>query len=77
MTKAARAKPSKNDARKPAAKRARKPRPLTFGEARSRRQRLWIAATAIDRGAVLVSADPDFARMANVIDLVVEDWTRP
>jgi len=38
---------------------------------------LWIAATAIDRGAVLVSADPDFERMANVVDLVVEDWTRP
>ena len=37
---------------------------------------LWIAATAIDRGAVLVSADPDFLRMTDVVDLEVEDWTR-
>ncbi|HEV2722589.1 MAG TPA: hypothetical protein VG323_21380 [Thermoanaerobaculia bacterium] len=38
---------------------------------------LWIASTAIDRGAVLVSADAAFARMASVVDLAVEDWTRP
>ena len=37
---------------------------------------LWIAATAIDRGAMLVSADPDFARMREVVDLTIEDWTR-
>jgi len=37
---------------------------------------LWIAATAIDRGAVLVSADPDFLRMTAVVDLEVKDWTR-
>jgi tRNA(fMet)-specific endonuclease VapC len=36
----------------------------------------WIAAAALDRGAVLVSADPDFARMADVVDLDIEDWTR-
>jgi len=37
---------------------------------------LWIAATALDRDAVLVSADSDFVRMADVVDLEVEDWTR-
>jgi tRNA(fMet)-specific endonuclease VapC len=37
---------------------------------------LWIAATAIDRGAMLVSADSDFTRMREAIDLVITDWTR-
>ena len=37
---------------------------------------LWIAATALDRDAVLVSADPDFTRMADVVDLKLDDWTR-
>jgi tRNA(fMet)-specific endonuclease VapC len=37
---------------------------------------LWIAAVALERGAVLVSADSDFARIADVADLKIEDWTR-
>lgn len=36
---------------------------------------LWIAATVLDRGAVLVSADPDFRRMADVVALKVDNWT--
>jgi predicted nucleic acid-binding protein len=33
---------------------------------------LWIAATSIDLGAVLVTRDADFSRVAG---LVIEDWT--
>lgn len=36
---------------------------------------LWIAASALDRGATLVTADLDFQRIAEVIDLATEDWT--
>jgi tRNA(fMet)-specific endonuclease VapC len=36
---------------------------------------LWIAATALDRGAILVSADPDFTRISEVVELAIEDWT--
>lgn len=34
---------------------------------------LWIAATALHLGAVLVTADSDFQRVPG---LVLEDWTR-
>jgi len=37
---------------------------------------LWIAASALDRDATLVSADPDFRRMTSAVDLKVDDWTR-
>lgn len=37
---------------------------------------LWIAASAIERRATLVSTDLDFHRIAEVSDLNVEDWTR-
>lgn len=37
---------------------------------------LWIAASALERSATLVSADPDFQRMTSAVDLEVEDWTR-
>jgi tRNA(fMet)-specific endonuclease VapC len=37
---------------------------------------LWIAAIALERSAVLVSSDRDFARIAEVVDLDIEDWTR-
>lgn len=36
---------------------------------------LWIAASALDRAATLVTADLDFQRIAGVIDLATEDWT--
>jgi tRNA(fMet)-specific endonuclease VapC len=36
---------------------------------------LWIAASALQRGATLVSADSDFQRMAAVANLNVDDWT--
>ncbi|HET8772263.1 MAG TPA: PIN domain-containing protein [Thermoanaerobaculia bacterium] len=35
---------------------------------------LWIAASALDLGAVLVSADPDFERIGEVADLALENW---
>jgi len=35
---------------------------------------LWIAATALALGAVLVTADGDFGRVGH--DLRIEDWTR-
>jgi tRNA(fMet)-specific endonuclease VapC len=35
---------------------------------------IWIAATALALGAVLVTRDSDFVRVA---DLVVEDWIQP
>ena len=35
---------------------------------------LWIAATAIEHHATLVSDDSDYARMAEVSDLSVENW---
>lgn len=35
---------------------------------------LWIAATAISLGAVLVSADGDFERVGAPLEL--EDWTK-
>ncbi len=38
---------------------------------------LRIAAAALDRGAILVSADPVFTRMTDVVDLQVVDWTLP
>lgn len=37
---------------------------------------LWIAAIALERSAVLVSSDRDFARIAEVADLGIENWTR-
>jgi len=37
---------------------------------------LWIAATAIEHNAVLVSGDLDYARMADVSELSVENWLR-
>ena len=37
---------------------------------------LWIAASALELGAVLVSADPDFERIAEVADLAIENWMR-
>lgn len=36
---------------------------------------LWIAASALDVGAVLVSADPDFDRIARVVNLQLQNWT--
>lgn len=38
---------------------------------------LWIAASALDLGAVLVSADPDFERIAEVSELALENWMHP
>jgi len=35
---------------------------------------LWIAASALEREAVVVSEDPDFRRMATVESLNVENW---
>ena len=35
---------------------------------------VWIAAVAIARGLTVVSSDSDFLRMAEVLDLKVEDW---
>jgi len=35
---------------------------------------LWIAASALDRNAVVVSEDPDFRRMAAIEPLNVENW---
>ena len=35
---------------------------------------LWIAASAIELGAILVTADPDFERIAEVADLAIENW---
>lgn len=35
---------------------------------------LWIAATALRHGLRLVSSDGDFRRVAQVVDLQVEDW---
>jgi tRNA(fMet)-specific endonuclease VapC len=35
---------------------------------------LWIAASALERAAVVVSADLDFRRMATVESLTVENW---
>jgi len=49
---------------------------LYYGASISEQADLWIAATAIDRGAMLVSADSDFTRMREAIDLVITDWTR-
>lgn len=37
---------------------------------------LWIAATAIEHDAVLISDDGDYARMAEVNTLTVESWVR-
>jgi tRNA(fMet)-specific endonuclease VapC len=37
---------------------------------------LWIAATAIEHNAVLVSGDADYRRMSEVADLTVENWLR-
>lgn len=36
---------------------------------------LWIAAIALERGATIVSADRDFARMREVIKLQLVDWS--
>jgi len=33
-------------------------------------------ASALQRGATVVSADSDFQRMAAAVDLDVDDWTR-
>lgn len=38
---------------------------------------LWIAATAKRHGFVVVSADGDFERMQEAIDLSLERWWRP
>ena len=38
---------------------------------------LWIAATAQQHAAIVVSADEDFARMAEVIPLRIETWWQP
>ena len=35
---------------------------------------LWIAASAIEHNAILVSSDSDYRRMGGVSDLVVENW---
>ena len=35
---------------------------------------LWIAASAVERQAILVSEDPDFRRMAALESLNVESW---
>jgi tRNA(fMet)-specific endonuclease VapC len=35
---------------------------------------LWIAASAIEHNAILVSSDSDYRRMGEVSDLVVENW---
>jgi tRNA(fMet)-specific endonuclease VapC len=35
---------------------------------------LWIAASALDREAIVVSEDPDFRRMATLESLKVENW---
>ena len=37
---------------------------------------LWIAASALERRATIVSTDPDFQRIASVVELSVQDWTR-
>lgn len=37
---------------------------------------LWIAATALQNGLVIVSDDADYQRMAEVSALVVENWLR-
>ena len=37
---------------------------------------LWIAASAIEHHAVLVSDDGDYRRMSSVSDLAVETWLR-
>ena len=35
---------------------------------------LWIAASALERDAIVVSEDPDFRRMATLESLNVENW---
>jgi tRNA(fMet)-specific endonuclease VapC len=35
---------------------------------------LWIAASALERNAVVVSEDPDFQRMAALESFEVENW---
>jgi tRNA(fMet)-specific endonuclease VapC len=35
---------------------------------------LWIAASALERGATVVSEDPDFRRMATLESFKVENW---
>jgi tRNA(fMet)-specific endonuclease VapC len=35
---------------------------------------LWIAASAIEHNAILVSSDSDYRRMGEVSDLLVENW---
>ena len=38
---------------------------------------LWIAAVALRHGLTVVTADRDFTRIAEVVDISVERWWRP
>jgi tRNA(fMet)-specific endonuclease VapC len=37
---------------------------------------LWIAASAIEQGAVLMSDDADYRRISQIDRLVIENWLR-
>lgn len=38
---------------------------------------LWIAATALQHGLIIVSSDSDFQRIHDARSLNLEDWSRP
>ncbi len=49
-------------------------RDLAFGWLRKAESDLWIAATALHYGLIVVSADQDFERIRQVQDFPLESW---